>query len=187
MTATFSPVVRIKDIVMVPVAKLVPHPKNPNVHPPEQIERLAQIIEARGWRRGITVSNQSGFMTVGHGRLMAALLRKWPEVPVSFQDYENEADEYSDMVADNAIAEWAEMDRTKISADAIEFGDEFDIDLLGIKNFVLDIDGLNHDLDDKQNKSDETKHFLEVELSSEKEMLEVYEELLSRGLIVRYK
>ena len=182
-----QPVVRIKDIVMVPVVKLVPNPKNPNVHPPEQIERLAEIIEHQGWRRPITVSNRSGFMTVGHGRLDAAKLRGWSDVPVTYQDYENEAAEYADMVADNALAEWSDLDLARINADIGDLGPDFDIDLLGIKDFTIDV-AEKSELDEKPaNDDDGSKHFLEVELSSETEMVEIYNELLSRGLIVRYK
>lgn len=133
-----EPKIHVSGIEMVPTAKLVPNPKNPNVHPAEQIERLAQIIEFAGWRRPITVSRRSGFVTVGHGRLDAAKLRGWKTVPVSYQDYDNEAAEYQDMVADNAIDDWAEMDKAKINADVVEFGPEFDIDLLGIKDFTLE-------------------------------------------------
>lgn len=133
------PEIRIKDIVMVPVSKLVPNPKNPNVHPSEQIERLAEIIEHQGWRRPITVSKRSGFMTVGHGRLEAAKLRGWAEAPVTYQDYDDEASEYQDMVADNALAEWAELDLSRINADIGDLGPDFNIDLLGIKDFKIDV------------------------------------------------
>ncbi|HHY48108.1 MAG TPA: ParB N-terminal domain-containing protein [Firmicutes bacterium] len=51
---------------------LVPNPRNPNRHPDRQIELLAKIIKAQGWRAPITVSNRSGFIVRGHGRLLAA-------------------------------------------------------------------------------------------------------------------
>lgn len=133
------PTVRIKDIVMVPISKLVPYPRNPNKHTPEQIERLAQIIEFQGWRYPIKVSNQSGFITSGHGRLEAAKIRGWGEVPVSYQDYDNEAMAYADVVSDNAIAEWSYLDLSSINSDIADLGPDFDIDLLGIKDFTLDV------------------------------------------------
>lgn len=170
---------------MVPITKLVPNPKNPNVHTADQIERIAQIIEFQGWRRPITVSNQSGFMTVGHGRLEAAKLRGWREVPVSYQDYENAAAEYADMVADNALAEWADLDRARINTDIIEFGPDFDLDLLGINNFTVDFS--EHELDDKPEKDAAAgAHTLIVTLPTEEDMVEVYNDLLSRGFIVKY-
>ena len=90
---------------------LKPHPRNPNSHPEEQIKLLANIIAKTGWRSPIVVSKRSGFVTKGHGRLMAAKLLGLKSVPVDFQDYPDDAAELADMVADNRIAELAEFDR----------------------------------------------------------------------------
>lgn len=114
------------------------HPKNPNVHSPEQIERLAQIMKFQGVRHPIVISNLSGKMTKGHGRLAAAALNKWREFPVEYQDYENEDQEYADLVSDNAIASWAELDLGQINIEVPELGPDFDIDLLGIKDFEIE-------------------------------------------------
>lgn len=133
-----NPIVHMAGVEMVPVSQLKPHPKNPNKHPPEQIERLAQIIQYAGWRRFITVSKRSGLVTVGHGRLMAAKLMGWETVPVSFQDYDSDEAEYQDLVADNSIDDWAELDLASINAEIPNLGPDFDIDLLGLKDFTLD-------------------------------------------------
>ena len=82
---------------------LVGNPRNPNHHPAEQIALLAQIIQAQGWRAPITVSNQSGFVVRGHGRLAAALLFGAETVPVDYQNYSNEAEEWADLIADNSV------------------------------------------------------------------------------------
>ena len=95
---------------MVDIEKLVGNPRNPNKHPQNQIELLAKIIKAQGWRNPIVVSKRSGFVVKGHGRLAAARLLGLELVPVDYQEYENEACEYADMVADNRIAELAELD-----------------------------------------------------------------------------
>lgn len=101
---------------IVDVAKLVPNPKNPNQHPDSQIQLLGRIIRQTGWRQPITVSKRSGFIVKGHGRLAAALLEGVTEVPVDYQNYTNDAEEYADLVADNRIAELAETDN-KLLAD----------------------------------------------------------------------
>src|SRR3989475_12665634 len=85
---------------LVGVADLKPHPKNPNPHRAAQIAAIAAVIEGNGWRAPITVSNLSGFVTRGHGRLEAALLLGFDQVPVDFQDYESEQAEVADMLAD---------------------------------------------------------------------------------------
>lgn len=101
---------------IVDAAKLVPNPKNPNTHPDAQIQALGRIIRQTGWRQPITVSKLSGFIVKGHGRLSAAILEGLKEVPVDYQNYTNAAEEYADLVADNRIAELAEIDN-KLLAD----------------------------------------------------------------------
>lgn len=116
---------------------LVPNPKNPNKHPKKQIELLAKIMKHQGWRSPIVVSNRSGFIIKGHGRLEAAKLNGWTQAPVDRQDYANEADEYADMVADNKIAELAETDLSMVLDDVLDLGPDFDFDFLGIPGFKL--------------------------------------------------
>ena len=58
---------------LVPVGELKPNPRNPNTHPQRQIELLAKNIRYFGWRQTITVSNLTGLIVSGHGRLMAAI------------------------------------------------------------------------------------------------------------------
>lgn len=123
---------------LVKISKLKPHPKNPNKHSDEQIERLAKILTYQGWRYPIKVSNLSGFITSGHGRLLAAKKLGLKEVPVSNQDYDSEEQEYADVVSDNAIASWSELDLSDINREIENLGPDFDIDVLGLKDFVIE-------------------------------------------------
>ena len=123
---------------LAPIDGLTPHPKNRNKHPDDQIKRLADILKYQGWRYPIKVSKQTGFITSGHGRLLAARLNGWDKVPINKQDYENEDQEYADVQADNAIASWAELDLAGINLDLADLGPDFDLDLLGIKDFELE-------------------------------------------------
>jgi len=95
------------------LTELKESPLNANMHPPEQITRLAEIIEFNGQRAPIVVSKRSGFIVKGHARLMALRQIGWEYAAVDFQDYEDEAREYADLVADNEIARWAEFDIEK--------------------------------------------------------------------------
>ena len=97
---------------------LVVNPRNPNTHPKEQVEALAKIIKRQGWRHPIVVSNRSGFVVKGHGRLLAAAALGVSHVPVDYQDYESEASEYADLMADNKIQEFSELD-AKLSAEIL--------------------------------------------------------------------
>lgn len=130
--------IRSNEIKAIPISHLEPHPKNPNKHSKDQIARLADIIRYQGFRRPVTVSNLSGFVTVGHGRVEAAKKLEMTHVPVIFQDYDDETQEWADIVADNAIDDWAELDLSMINAELPEHGPDFDIDLLGIKDFILE-------------------------------------------------
>lgn len=108
---------------------LVGNPRNPNKHPKEQISALAKIIKRQGWRHPIVVSNRSGFVVKGHGRLLAAKELGAKQVPVDYQDYESEASEYADLMADNKIQEFSELD-LKMSADILQdIKDSGDIEL----------------------------------------------------------
>lgn len=113
-TAGGVPVFCAHDAI-VPLEKLVPNPKNPNTHSDEQVKLLARIIQATGWRQPITVSNRSGFIVKGHGRLMAARMAGLTEAPVDFQEYANEAEEWADLVADNRLAELSEIDNAMLA------------------------------------------------------------------------
>jgi DNA modification methylase len=132
-----APKVRCLFDKMVPVESLKTHPKNRNAHSEEQIKRLSDIIQFQGWRYPIKVSNISGCITSGHGRLLAALKKGWLSVPVNYQDYDSPEQEYADVQADNAIASWAELDLSGINTDVADLGPDFNIDMLGIKDFEL--------------------------------------------------
>lgn len=100
---------------IVDVLTLIPNPKNPNTHPEEQVELLGRIIRATGWRQPITVSKRSGFIVKGHGRHLAAQAAGLTKVPVDYQDYASEAEEYADLVADNRLAELSEIDKAMMA------------------------------------------------------------------------
>lgn len=124
---------------LVPLKELKPHPKNRNAHGADQVARLAHIFEYQGIRHPIIVSNLSGFIVAGHGRLAAATKLKFKEFPVDYQDFGSEKEEYAFLVSDNAVALWAELDLSGINADIGDLGPDFDIDLLGIKNFTVEV------------------------------------------------
>lgn len=116
---------------MVPIDELKPHPKNPNKHPPKQVAILAKLIRRVGMRQPITVSKLSGYIIRGHGRLAACKALKMPEVPVDYQDYASEAEEMADLMADNRIPEFAEMDLTIAWENLGNIAESFSLEDLG--------------------------------------------------------
>lgn len=127
-----------QSISLVPIGQIKFHPKNRNKHPQDQLERLAKIIQYQGVRRPATISNRSGFLTVGEGRVKAAKLAGVTEYPVIYQDYDSEEQEYADIQADNAVGLWAEIDLAGVNQDLADLGPDFDLDMLGIKDFTLE-------------------------------------------------
>lgn len=132
-------IIRCSHADVLPISELKAkfHPKNPNEHSEEQLERLGNIFEYQGIRKAAKISKRSGLMTSGHGSVLAAELKGWDKFPVDYQDYDSEEQEYADLVADNAIASWSKLDIVGINQQALDFGSGFDIDLLGIKGFEL--------------------------------------------------
>lgn len=121
---------------LVALNKLVEHPRNANKHPERQIDLLAKIIDYQGQRAPIVVSNRSGFIVKGHGRLEALKRLGWDQAAVDFQDYESEAQEFADLIADNKIAELAQHD-DNMMIDGIKELDIKDFELLGLDGFDL--------------------------------------------------
>lgn len=137
--AADSPAIHCTHTELRDSAVLVEHPRNPNRHPRKQIELLARIIRHQGWRNPIVVSARSGFVVAGHGRLAAARLLGLAEVPVDVQDFGTEADEWAHLVADNRIAELADMDDAGLGELLRDLGEveDFDLDLTGFDDEAL--------------------------------------------------
>ena len=163
---------------LIEIHKLVPNPKNNNRHSIEQIHRLAKIIAYQGMRSPIVVSKRSGFITKGHCRLEAIKELGWDKAPVNFQDYESEAQEYSDMTADNELARWSELDVHQLHVD-LE-GIDIDLDMLGLEN-----DDFLKEIDKKANEIevlDEDKFILLIECKNEIEQSNLFGEFQTREL-----
>ena len=171
------------------ITRLVPHPRNPNKHPEKQVKMLAKIMKHQGWRHPITVSKRSGYIVAGHGRLAAAVLNGWEQAPVDLQDFENEAQEFQHMVADNKIAELADHD------DGVMIEGIKDLDLIDDDFDLLGVDGfdftklLDAPLEQEQGPAEESdkKYIIEVTFPNDMEMNDIKDDLLSRGYIVKVK
>jgi ParB-like chromosome segregation protein Spo0J len=147
---------------LVPIEELVKHPKNPNTHTPRQIELLAKIIKMSGFRSPIVISKRSGFIVKGHGRLQSAIKAGLKEVPVDIQEYESEAEEYADMIADNRIAELSEMNSDTLLELIGELGEmDYDLDLTGFEEY--DIDQLMNGVGEEEKKEEKEGGYLDIE------------------------
>lgn len=149
------PVYCAHDAIM-PLEDIVAHPKNPNTHPADQIDLLKRIILKQGWRSPIVISRRSGFVVKGHGRLMAALDGDMEFAPVDYQDYENEAKEYEDMIADNRLSELSTMEQ-ELLADIFEELDDIDYEMTGytddeVAEILGSIEEIEEEEEEKQDR-----------------------------------
>lgn len=131
--------IRSKEVSIIPLKSVKLNPKNRNVHTAEQIDRLCKIIKYQGFREPITISNQSGLCAAGEGRVLAMDKLGADSIAAIYEDFDSPDMEYAHLVADNEIARWATLDTAGVNFDLAELdGVAFDLDMLGIKDFVLD-------------------------------------------------
>ena len=141
--------------------KLKPNPVNPNRHSAHQLQLLASIIQEQGWRNPVTVSNRSGLIVRGHGRLEAALLIGCETIPVDEQDYATDAEELADLLADNRLSELAELDEDDLRRVLKSIADadpDFDIELTGFME-----DEIRKLMNDADNPEDEVETIPKME------------------------
>jgi len=175
--------IKSNEIKLVEIESITPNPENNNRHSIEQIKRLEKGIKHNGFRVPLIVSNRSGFLISGHGRLQAALNIGMTHVPVVFQDFKNEAEEYQFLTFDNEIARWAELDMqaVHIKLEELQLESDFDIELLGIEKFKIE--------DEKKKEDDSVdlkfEYKIEVECETEDNQQLLTSELEDRGLKVR--
>jgi hypothetical protein len=130
--------IRCRHDEIVAIRDLKLNPKNPNRHPDTQLVMYAAILEAQGIRQPVRISKRSGFVTKGHGQVEASKRNGWTHVPVEYQHYDSDEQEYADLVADNALAKQAEIDFGMVNAEMPELGPNFDLAILGIPGFTVD-------------------------------------------------
>jgi hypothetical protein len=148
-----TPEVHCKHSKMERVENLRENPRNYNKHSDKQIALLAKNIRHLGWRHPIIISGLTNFIVAGHARLQAAKLLNLSEVPVDVQPFNSETEELAYLIADNRIAELAEVDNAMLSgllADEAIF-EGFDMDLTG-----FDEEALGGLLDDGDPPADDT-------------------------------
>lgn len=124
---------------LVDIDSLIPYALNRNQHTPEQIERLALLLAEHGIRAPVVVATAPfNCIAKGHGTVQAYRRNGWTKVAVVFQDFRDADELYTYCQSDNAIASWAGLDLKQVNLDIQSLG-PFNIDLLGIKDFVVDV------------------------------------------------
>jgi len=176
--------IKTNEIVMVPIGDIRPNLKNNNVHTVEQKERAKKIFDSTGFRVPLTISNRTGLLVAGHLRLEVAKELGAKELPCMFQDFADEAQEYAHLTADNALASWATLDMGKVNAEIINFPN-IDLEMLALKDFVIELE--KFEMEDELKEDMNKKFILEITFPNDMEMMDIHDDLTSRGYIVKIK
>jgi hypothetical protein len=147
-------IIRSQSIKMVPLDEIKLNADNMNQHPPEQIDRLAKIIQESGFRTPGTISNRSGILIAGEGRYWAAKKLGMKKMPCIYQDFDSDESEFSHGIADNALQSWSVLNLSKINQKIGDMG-PFDLSLLGMQNF--DVMPEYEEKKEKQSDSSQSK------------------------------
>ena len=114
-----------------PVADLIPYARNARTHSEAQVKKLASSMQEWGWTNPVLV-DEAGMIIAGHGRVMAAQLLGYGEVPVMVAEGWSNAKKRAYVLADNRLALDAGWDDEML---ALELGDlkgmDFDIEPIG--------------------------------------------------------
>lgn len=172
------------------INELKQHENNARTHSTEQIEQIVNSINEFGWTNPILI-DEYDVIIAGHGRLEAAIKLGIEDVPCIILSGLSETQKRAYLIADNQLALNAgwNLDILQSEIEALKL-DNFDIDLLGFNQSDLDkifpneVSEINHDnylLD----KSLENKIIVEIEVKSESEQEQLYNEMKERGYTCR--
>ena len=144
--------VHCKCDAIVALAAHPPHPKNDNVHTPEQLALFVKILKRQGIRRAAVVSKESGHFVTGHGLREALQAMGITGIPVDYQSFASEKEELAHLMADNQLGKLAVRNDELTEANLQELnGEDFDLTLAGFTTEQLgdfDLGGEPDDFDD---------------------------------------
>jgi len=93
-----------RNVVLMSIDKIQPHPKNAKLHPKEQVEKIAGSIRDYGFNNPILIDSDYTILA-GHGRFQAAKILKLDEVPVICLDHLSPEQARAYMILDNKSSE----------------------------------------------------------------------------------
>lgn len=115
-----------------PLARLVPYARNARTHSPGQVKQIAASMREWGWTIPVLADENGGIIS-GHGRVMAAELNGYEEVPVMIASGWSEPKKRAYVLADNKLALNAGWDEEMLAAELRELQniDGLDLSLTG--------------------------------------------------------
>lgn len=120
-----------------PIDKLIPYARNPRTHSDAQVAQIAASMREWGWTNPVLVDEKGGIIA-GHGRVMAARLLEWTEVPVMVARGWTASQKRAYVIADNQLAITAGWDPELLGLELRELaGEGFDLSLAGFDDGEL--------------------------------------------------
>src|SRR6266851_73266 len=116
-------------------------PGNPRVHSARQVRRLARSVDMFGFNVPVAIDSD-GKVIAGHGRIMAARLLGWTEVPTVCLSHLSAAQARAYMIADNRLTEistWDEELLAKRLKDLSELDLDFSLEATGFEMGEIDL------------------------------------------------
>lgn len=164
------------------ISKLIPYEKNPRKITDKGLDQLGESFEEIGMAQPINI-DIDGTILSGHARYYK--LQKLGEKEIDcyvpnrkLTDKEREA--VIIRMNKNTAGEW-DFD---ILANEFELGDLLD---WGFENYELCFNSPEDDMGKEEPKEKETKYLIEVQLHNELDQRDLYDDLISKGYMVKSK
>lgn len=124
------------------ISDLIPYENNAKIHPPTQIEQIAESIKRFGWQQPIVV-DKDNVVIIGHGRLLAAKEMGLETAPVVRAETLSEADVKALRLADNKLNE-SPWDFSRLEQELASLAiDGIDMEQFGFDTEIIDPDALD--------------------------------------------
>jgi len=137
-----------------PIELLIPYARNARTHSPEQVQQIADSVQEFGWTNPVLIDEDNNIIA-GHGRVMAAELLGYTEVPCITLTDLTELQKQAYIIADNKLALNAGWDEALLQIELRSLQDQgFNLDLSGFS--ALELKGLiGPDAPVRQGKTDD--------------------------------
>lgn len=97
-----------------PIDSLVENPRNPNIHPEDQLDRLMASLRTRGQNRPVLARKANRMLIGGHGVRMAAKRLGWTHIRVALWDVDQATADQA-MLADNRLAQLSSPNHDRVA------------------------------------------------------------------------
>ena len=126
-----------ESVKMVKIEELIPYARNARTHSDEQVAQIAASIKEWGWTVPV-LTDETGMLIAGHGRVMAARKLNITEVPTMTATGWTEAQKKAYVLADNAIALKSGWDTELLAIELADLhSEDFDLGLTGFDGAEL--------------------------------------------------